>query len=132
MKTKCFSLVLTLLFLLSACGGQQPSVPDDTPETQTVELTVWGAEEDEALLQEIFASFQAQYAGQADFRITYQPQSESSCKDVLLGDLEGGRMYLPLRTIRCPPWPPRAGSTPFQTRTVSAAPISRRQWTPPA
>ena len=31
-----------LLFLLSACGGQQPSVPDDTPETQTVELTVWG------------------------------------------------------------------------------------------
>ncbi len=90
MKTKCFSLVLTLLFLLSACGGQQPSVPDDTPETQTVELTVWGAEEDEALLQEIFASFQAQYAGQADFRITYQPQSESSCKDVLLGDLEGG------------------------------------------
>ena len=90
MKTKCFSLVLSLLFLLSACGGQQPSVPDDTPETQTVELTVWGAEEDEALLQEIFASFQAQYAGQADFRITYQPQSESSCKDVLLGDLEGG------------------------------------------
>jgi len=90
MKTKCFSLVLTLLFLLSACGGQQPSVPDYTPETQTVELTVWGAEEDEALLQEIFASFQAQYAGQADFRITYQPQSESSCKDVLLGDLEGG------------------------------------------
>ena len=54
MTTKCFSLVLTLLFLLSACGGQQPSVPDDTPETQTVELTVWGAEEDQALLEQKF------------------------------------------------------------------------------
>ena len=54
------------------------------------ELTVWGAEEDQALLEQIFASFQAHYAGQADFRITYQPQSESNCKDVLLGDLEGG------------------------------------------
>ena len=78
MKTKCFSLVLTLLFLLSACGGQQPSVPDDTPETQTVELTVWGAEEDEALLQEIFASFQAQYAGQAHFRTPSPPPSDTS------------------------------------------------------
>ena len=55
-----------------------------------MELTVWGAEEDQALLEQIFASFQAHYAGQADFRITYQPQSESNCKDVLLGDLEGG------------------------------------------
>ncbi len=49
-----------------------------------------GAEEDEALLREIFASFQARYAGEADFQFTYQPQSESNCKDVLLGDLEKG------------------------------------------
>ena len=31
---------------------------------ETVELTVWGAEEDEALLRQILDSFQARYAGQ--------------------------------------------------------------------
>ena len=57
---------------------------------ETIALTVWGAEEDETLLQEIFASFQNHYAAEARFQITYQPQSESNCKDVLLGDLENG------------------------------------------
>ena len=70
--------------------SQNPPPDESRPVEETVELTVWGAEEDQALLEQIFASFQAHYAGQADFRITYQPQSESNCKDVLLGDLEGG------------------------------------------
>ena len=55
-----------------------------------MELTVWGAEEDADLLEEIFASFQSRYAGEASFRIHFQPQSESSCKDAMLGDLENG------------------------------------------
>lgn len=42
------------------------------------------------LMQEIVTSFQTCYAGEADFRITCRPQSESTCKDVLLGDLEAG------------------------------------------
>ncbi len=41
-------------------------------------------------MQEIFASFKERYRGEADFQITYQAQSESNCKDVLLGDLENG------------------------------------------
>ncbi len=82
-------LSLGALLLLSACGEQAP--PESAaPEKESVNLTVWGAEEDEALLQEIFASFQSRYAGEADFHIAFQPQSESSCKDALLGDLEGG------------------------------------------
>ncbi len=86
-----FALSLVLLVLLSACGGKQPAPePESATKRETVALTVWGAEEDEALLQEIFASFQARYAGEADFQFTYQPQSESNCKDVLLGDLEKG------------------------------------------
>lgn len=92
MKKPLILLILStcILFLLSSCGSQKQSPVVSPPADETVALTVWGAEEDEALLQEIFASFQTRYAGQADFQITYQPQSESNCKDVLLGDLEGG------------------------------------------
>ena len=79
-----------LVFLLTACAGREPTLEEGPLGPETVALTVWGAEEDQALLEQIFASFQAHYAGQADFQITYQPQSESNCKDVLLGDLEGG------------------------------------------
>ncbi len=80
MITACF------LVLLTACDASARD--QDTGEP--IALTVWGAEEDEALLQAIFASFQTQYADQANFQITYQPQSESNCKDVLLADLEAG------------------------------------------
>ena len=92
MQKHRFSLLLSLgiLLLLSACGEKEPSSPPAGIQPENVALTVWGAEEDEALLQEIIASFQARYAGEASFQITFQPQSESNCKDVLLGDLENG------------------------------------------
>ena len=92
MRRKYFLLLLSVWALLFAasCKRQEPAEVQSGTELETVELTVWGAEEDEELLQEIFVSFQNQYAGQADFRITYQAQSESNCKDVLLGDLEKG------------------------------------------
>ena len=93
MARRLFLLAVSifLLSLLSACGGQaQAPAGSRPPVRETVSLTVWGAEEDEALLQEIFASFRNHYAGQADFQITYQPQSESNCKDALLGSLEEG------------------------------------------
>ena len=92
MKKNLLSLLLSMgmLVSLTACKEAPPAPADSGREIETVELTVWGAEEDEALLQEIFTSFQARYAGEAAFRITYQPQSESSCKDALLGDLEKG------------------------------------------
>ena len=92
MKKKIFSLLLSLLVLVAAgCGRQAPPPATQGSEApETVALTVWGAEEDQALLEEIIASFQARYAGEATFQITLQPQSESHCKDALLGDLENG------------------------------------------
>jgi arabinogalactan oligomer/maltooligosaccharide transport system substrate-binding protein len=81
---------ICLLLFLTACDGQTQTPAGSQPVNETISLTVWGAEEDEALLQELFDSFQSHYAGQASFQITYQPQSESNCKDALLGDLEGG------------------------------------------
>ncbi len=69
---------------------------EDTDEAELlsdngdVELTVWGGEEDEALLTRIIEDFQTEYKGQANFHITFTAQSESNCKDVLMGDLEAG------------------------------------------
>lgn len=60
------------------------------PDSDTVSLTVWGAAEDEELLREMIDGFERQYGGQADFQITYQPQSESSCTNALMADLENG------------------------------------------
>ena len=88
MKTIRLLFLLFLLTALTACGGSEPPAPPEGPET--VSLTVWGAEEDQELLQEILTSFQARYAEEANFQITCQPQSESSCKDAILGDLEAG------------------------------------------
>ena len=94
MKKAPFHLIplICTFALLVSCGSQPPPATPEkaSPEKQAVSLTVWGAEEDEELLQEIFASFRDRYAGEADFQITYQAQSESNCKDALLGDLEKG------------------------------------------
>lgn len=84
------SILLCLLLAASACGGREGPPAEEGGGRESVALTVWGAAEDEELLNELFSSFQAQYAGEADIQITYQPQSESNCKDVLLGDLEKG------------------------------------------
>lgn len=83
-------LLLALAAGLTACkAGEEPPPPEEAPP-ETIRLTVWGAEEDAALMEEILASFQKRYAAEAELRITYEPQSESTCKDRLLGDLEGG------------------------------------------
>ena len=87
-------LSICLVFSLTACKSRkkQPAETEGAEPVyeEDVELIVWGAEEDEALLQEIFTSFRSHYADQAEIQITYYPQSESNCKDVLLGDLESG------------------------------------------
>ena len=88
--------VLSLLFaaLLSGCQkndtvpAEAVQVPDS--DSGTVDLTVWGAEEDEELLRQIIEGFEEKYQGQANFQITYQPQSESNCTNALMGDLENG------------------------------------------
>ena len=86
----CLLAFLGMLLGLTSCGKQPAPVDEQQAARQTVELTVWGAEEDAELLQEMIDSFQAHYSAEADFQITCQPQGESNCKDALLGDLEAG------------------------------------------
>ncbi|MDE6219910.1 MAG: extracellular solute-binding protein [Lachnospiraceae bacterium] len=91
-KIKILSPVLLLTVLLFGCQRNTPAPLEEqqTPDSDTVNLTVWGAAEDEELLRQIIERFEKQYGGQADFQITYQPQSESSCTDALMADLENG------------------------------------------
>lgn len=91
-KNSIWFPVLLLTVLLSGC--QKPSSDsfekEQTPDSDTVNLTVWGAEEDEELLCQIIEGFQTKYHEQANFSITYLPQSESSCTNALMADLENG------------------------------------------
>ena len=84
--------MLLLTVLLSDCQKNDPVPLEEvqTPDFDTVNLTVWGAAEDEELLRQIIDKFEEAYSGQADFAITFQPQSESSCTNALMGDLENG------------------------------------------
>ena len=104
MKKKLIAGLLTASMtaaILSGCGQSGDDLesvnPEETTEqtvaedpNQTVALTVWGAEEDQALLTEIVNSFQEEYKGMAQFEITVAAESESTCKDTLLGNLENG------------------------------------------
>ena len=92
---RTFQLSTAALLLAVSLTGCQKNIPDlnenePAAASETVTLTVWGAAEDEELLGQIIDGFQAEYRGQADFRITYEPQSESKCCDALMADLEHG------------------------------------------
>lgn len=69
---------------------EEPSPETQAPGSDTVSLTVWGAEEDKELLSRIIDGFLEEYQGQAQFRITYEPQSESNCTNALMAELEQG------------------------------------------
>lgn len=94
MKKRTFLCILAVsaCSALAGCRKNTPSATADAAAESPaqVDLLVWGAEEDEALLNEIFESFQQKYQGQADFNITFSPQSESNCMDALMDDLENG------------------------------------------
>ena len=91
-KNKIMFPMLLLTVLLSGCQKNDPVPLEEvqTPDFDTVNLTVWGAAEDEELLRQIIETFEEAYSGQADFAITFQPQSESNCTNALMGDLENG------------------------------------------
>ncbi|MCI9346493.1 MAG: extracellular solute-binding protein [Lachnospiraceae bacterium] len=107
-KINAFFITAVLAASLSGCAGSDKenkitdadielrNSAENTGETEIlsdngdVDLTVWGGEEDEALLARIIEDFQAEYEGQANFHITFTAQSESNCKDALMGDLEAG------------------------------------------
>lgn len=57
-------------------------------EKQDVTLRMWGAEEDQAMLQGMIDSFVANYADAANITVELGVESESTAKDVVLTDIE--------------------------------------------
>lgn len=75
----------------AACGGS-PSESKSQGETsseggETVKLTLWGAEEDQALLGELVEDFKAAHSD-INFDIQIGVESESTAKDTILTDVE--------------------------------------------
>ena len=69
----------------TAAGESTATTPT---EKQDVSLTMWGAEEDQALLQSMIDSFTQHYADYANFNIQLGVESESTAKDTILTDIE--------------------------------------------
>lgn len=100
-------LVLTasLGLLLAGCTGERQKAPESGDDVKTadsetktdsqngrerVSLTVWGAQEDTQLMEQILNDFKKEYKNEADFQIRYEVQGETACKDALLANLEEG------------------------------------------
>ena len=95
MKTRIYlflAAMLCAIFIAGCAGGGSSNTTNSTggAVSGTVDLVVWGGEEDEKLMNQIIRSFEREYQGQADFNITFAVQGESNCKDKLIGGLEEG------------------------------------------
>lgn len=83
MKKKVLAVVLAGAMVMGL--GANVYASGDIPN---VSLVVWGAEEDQAMLQEMIDSFKEAYAGSANFDIQLGVESESTAKDTILTDVE--------------------------------------------
>ncbi|MCI9080607.1 MAG: extracellular solute-binding protein [Lachnospiraceae bacterium] len=90
-KVYIFFPIILLLVLLQGCQKKdiKTAEKEKPASTGTVNLVIWCAEEDKELISQITDGFKAEYSSQ-HFNITYEPQSESTCTDALMADLENG------------------------------------------
>ncbi len=82
MKTRIYlflAAILCAIFIAGCAGGGSSNTTNSTggAVSGTVDLVVWGGEEDEKLMNQIIRSFEREYQGQADFNITFAVQGES-------------------------------------------------------
>lgn len=110
MKKKLLAALLTasmVATMLVGCGGSTEEAAPSTDAAQTetkteetkteeaapaekqdVALRMWGAEEDQEMLQGMIDSFIANYADAANITVELGVESESTAKDVVLTDIE--------------------------------------------
>lgn len=87
-KIKTIMTVLLSLTILSGCAKVSEDITKESDsQLETVQLTVWGGENEQEFLAEMVESFKTQYVEEAAFDITIEAQSEDLCKSVILGDV---------------------------------------------
>lgn len=84
-KSLCFVLALLLCLSLVACGDK----PDDNNEKTKYTLTVWGAQEDQAMLKEMCAAY-AKANPQNEYKFLFGVQGENDAADKVLNDVTSG------------------------------------------
>lgn len=97
-KFAAVAVAAAMTLSLAACGsktdtptataGGNDATAATPAEKETIALTMWGAEEDQKMLQGMIDSFIAQYGDKANFDIQLGVESESTAKDVVLTDIE--------------------------------------------
>ena len=103
-KLVALAMSLTMAFSLVACGSSDSSntstdaVAATTASTeaaqtapaekQDVSLRMWGAEEDQTMLQGMIDSFKEHYADAANITVELGVKSEADTKDTVLTDIE--------------------------------------------
>ncbi len=99
-KFAALATVAAMTLSLAACGStggndattaapkNDATTAAKPAEKENVTITMWGAEEDQAMLTEMIESFKAHYADYANFDIQLGVESESTAKDTVLTDIE--------------------------------------------
>lgn len=80
------------LCILAGCGTESVPEQTETPtETKdgTVKLTIWGAESDQDILNEMVETFKEKYKGEAQFDIAIGACEEAEAREKVLSDIEG-------------------------------------------
>lgn len=94
MRKKLVSMLLCatmITTMVTGCGSSSDDKKKDTKSekksSETVELTVWGAEGDQDFLKGVVENFEKTYSDQK-FKIQIGVESESTAKDTVLTDIE--------------------------------------------
>ena len=86
--------ICMLATMTSGCKDEEETkdlnlktVEEKTNTEGKVSLTLWGAEEDQKLIETIIANFKEKYKSEADIDIAYTPVVESICKETALQNI---------------------------------------------
>lgn len=92
MKKKVISVLLCMTVISGLVAGCGSNTSDDgsapSGEKQKVELTMWGQENDQEMLQDMIDKFVDTYSDYADISVELGVQSDSGARDRILTDQE--------------------------------------------
>ncbi len=84
---RIFCLVMTLLMVVSAMTACAPA--EEAGSGEKITLTVWGAQEDQAMLKEMCAAY-AEANPQNEYKFLFGVQGEADTADKVLNDVTSG------------------------------------------